>query len=122
MKGLDSMGRVEFWTSFRDELKACRILTLGVVFYTFTVVFLFVVSSIKGEQLWYLLLTLPVVWVHLIPKKMRICKDGIVRLGRLIPWRDLKLIGEENGKFVFKYEDLELRIPKDLVGGYWHDV
>ena len=116
------MDGLEFWTSFRDELKACRILTLGVVFYTFIVVFLFVVSSIKGEQLWYLLLTLLVVWVRLVPKKIRICKEGTVRLGRLISWRYLKLVGEENGKFVFKYGDLELRIPRDLVGGYWHDT
>ena len=108
-------GEVVFWTSFKDELKACRILTLGVFFYTFVITLLFASSLIEGKVFWNILLTLPVVWVHVVPKRIGVCKEGIVRFGRIIRWKDLKIIGEENGKLVFQYEDLELRIPKDLV-------
>ena len=121
-RGLGSMEGIEFRTSFKDELKACKIWTLGVMVYTFSAVLLFIESVLKGNPLWFLLLSLLVVWITLVPKKIRICKDGIIRLGRLIPWRALRFVGEENGRLVFKYGDLELRIPKDLVGGYWHDV
>jgi hypothetical protein len=114
------MEETVFWTSFRDELKVCKILTLGVVVYTFSVVLIFVVSVLKGNPLWFLLLSLLVVWITLAPKRIKVCKDGIVRFGRLILWRDLKLVGEENGKLLFKYRDLELRIPKDLVRE--HDI
>jgi hypothetical protein len=97
-------------------------LTVGVMFYTISVVVLFVASLIKGEHLWLLITLLPVVWIPLIPKKIKVCDDGIYRCGRLIRWKELKLIGEEDNKLVFRYEDLELRIPKEIVRRYLHDI
>ena len=106
---------MEFWTSFRDELKACKMLTIGVLTYTICVVVMFTDSLIKGNPLWLFVSSLPVVWMLLAPKRIRVCKEGIVRLGRLIPWRDLKLIGEDNGKLVFKHDDFELRVPREVI-------
>ena len=109
---------MEFWTSFKDELKACKVLTIGVIVCTISVGAVFVDSLIRGHPLWFLVLSLLVIWVSLTPKKIKVCEDGIVRLGRLISWRDLKLVGEENGKLVFKYRNLELRIPREIVKMY----
>jgi hypothetical protein len=106
---------MEFWTSFSDELKAYKILTMGVIVYTISVVVLFVDSLIKGKQLWFIVALLPAVWMILAPKKIKVYDEGIYRCGRLIRWEELKLINEENGKFVFKYKDLEIRIPREVV-------
>jgi len=102
-------------TSFKDELKFCRIFTLGVIVCTAGVMVMFLASLARGNSMWWILLVIPALWLPFLPKKIGVSSKGIVWRGRLISWEELEFIGEENGKFVFKHRDLEFRIPKKVV-------
>ena len=56
--------------------------TVGVIVYTISIGAVFACSLIKGHPLWFLVLSLLVIWTLLAPKKIKVCEDGIVRLGR----------------------------------------
>ena len=106
---------VTYRTSFKDELKSCRMLTAGVAVCTAGFMVLFLASLVRGSLKWHFLLFAIPLWTLFLPKKIGVSSKGIVWRGRLISWEELEFAGEENGKLVFKHRDLEFRIPKKVV-------
>ncbi len=101
--------------SFKDELKSCRILTLGMIVCTISFVVLFLASLAKGNPMWYIPIFVLTFWILSLLKKIVVSEKGIIWRGKLISWEELKFAGEENDKLVFKHGCMEFRIPKEVI-------
>jgi hypothetical protein len=97
-----------------DEVKACKLLTLGAVVYTISQVVFFVCSLVKGKPIWFILPSIFPIWLLVAsPKKYVIYENGIERLGRFILWSNVESARYSDGKLVLKAGDLTIRLSVD---------